>query len=264
MSLVFILVDGLRPDALAAAACPNLAALRARAAWTFRAASVMPSMTLPALMSIFHSVPPTRHGVLTNEWAPMARPLSGLIEQARVAGLRCGFVYNWETLRQLSLPERLAFAYFRDNAKDPSGDQVIAEEAARYILSDRPDFVFVYFGTVEIAGRNHGWMSPRYLKQVERVDRALGTLLDALPVGYGVLLQSDHGGHDHVHGSELPEDMLIPWMVAGPGIRRDYEIQARVSLLDTAPTIAHLLGIPTDPRWEGRCVEEIFEEVHAL
>lgn len=264
MSLIFIVITGVRPDALFDARCSNMQALRKKGAATLTASSVMPSITLPCNMSIFHSVPPERHGIVTNDWVPMARPLPGLIEQARIAGLRCGFVYNWEPLRYLSQPERLAFSYFRDNATDPQGDQVLAEEAVRFITSDRPDFMFVSFGTVDTAGHNHGWMSARYLAQLERVDRALGTLLDALPIGYSVLVQSDHGGHDHTHGTDSPEDMTIPWMVTGPGIRRGYEIQAPINLLDTAPTIANLLGIPLDPRWEGRVVKEIFDLVHAM
>jgi arylsulfatase A-like enzyme len=53
--------------------------------------------------------------------------------------------------------------------------------------------------------------------------------------------------------------MTIPWLAAGPGIRRGYTIDTPVSLLDTAPTIARLLGLAPDREWEGRCVEEIFE-----
>jgi hypothetical protein len=53
--------------------------------------------------------------------------------------------------------------------------------------------------------------------------------------------------------------MTIPWLVAGPGIRQNYEITRAVSLLDTAPTLARLLSIKPHPEWEGQCVEEIFE-----
>jgi arylsulfatase A-like enzyme len=52
--------------------------------------------------------------------------------------------------------------------------------------------------------------------------------------------------------------MTIPWMVAGPGIRRNYQIQGEVVLMDTAPTLARLLDVPPHAEWEGRCVEEVF------
>jgi len=260
LATVLVLIDGLRPDGLAVARCPNLAALRAKGATTLRASSVMPSITLPSIMSIFHSVPPTRHGIPTNEWMPMPRPLPGLADVARTAGLRCAFFYNWEPLRNLSQPGSLAFSCFCNNYKtDPDGDQLIADEAVRYFSSDRPDFVFVYFGTLDVAGHNHRFMSDGYLAQLERVDGALGTLLGALPADATVLVTSDHGGHDRDHGTDKPEDMIVPWIIAGPGIRRGYEIKTPVSLLDTAPTLARVLGITPNPEWEGWCVEEVFE-----
>ena len=258
-NVVFILIDGLRPDAIPLTPCPNLTALVERSAYTFGATSVMPSITLPCHMSIFHSVPPTRHGVTTNDWRPMARPLPGLVDQAKAAGLRCASFYNWEPLRNLSLPGSLTCSYFNDNAEtDPDGDRLIAQEAARHILAERPDFSFVYFGTVDTAGHAYGWLSEGYLAQISHVDQALGTLLAALPAEATILLQSDHGGHERTHGTEMAEDMAIPWLAAGPKIRRGYGLQGAVSLLDTAPTLARLLDVPPHAHWEGRCVEEIF------
>jgi arylsulfatase A-like enzyme len=83
-------------------------------------------------------------------------------------------------------------------------------------------------------------------------------VVDALPAGAHIIVQSDHGGHDRGHGTEMPEDMTIPWLAAGPGIRSGHPITAQVSLLDTAPTVARLLGVTPPREWEGRVVEEIF------
>ena len=61
--VILIMIDGTRPDALDTARCPTLRGLMQRGASTMQAHSVMPSITLPCHMSIFHSVPPTRHGI---------------------------------------------------------------------------------------------------------------------------------------------------------------------------------------------------------
>ena len=254
------MIDGLRPEPLVDNRYKNLAALRARSSWTLQASSVMPTKTMSCHMTIFHSVPPSRHGVTSNTWVPMEDPLPGLIDVAREAGLRCGFFYNWEKLRNLSQPSSLDFSFFKDNVfTDPDGERILVKEALRYITRDNPDFLFSYFGTLDTAGENFGWLSPEYYTQLEQVDGTLGKLLDNLPTEGSVLLQSDHGGHDRRHGTDLPEDMTIPWMVAGPGIRRGYEIRSTVTLLETAPTLARILGIEPHPEWEGHCVEEIFE-----
>jgi predicted AlkP superfamily pyrophosphatase or phosphodiesterase len=261
MTVVLILIDGLRPDAIDVADCPQLAALRERGAATMRATSVMPSVTLPCHTSIFHSVPPTRHGITSNDWQPMARPLPGLFDLAHAAGKRCAFFYNWEQLRDIGRPGNLELSFFRNTAYQADGDQIIADEAARCLAAEQFDFAFVYLGTVDSAGHHYGWMSEGYLGQIANVDATLGALLPALPTGSTVLLQSDHGGHERNHGTEMPEDMTIPWIVAGPGIRAGHAITSPVSLLDTAPTLARLLGIAPHREWEGRCVEEIFEPV---
>lgn len=253
----FIMIDGLRPDAIAEH-CPTLQTVMARGASTLRAVSVMPSITLPCHTSIFHSVPPARHGITTNEWHAFARPLPGLIEVASQAGRRCAFFYNWEPLRDLSRPGQLAYSYYRDCSYARDGDEWVVDEAARVIPLAALDLAFVYLGTVDTTGHDFGWMSPEYRAQAERVDAALGRLLSALPAEGQVLIQADHGGHDRTHGTDALEDLTIPWVVAGPHVRRNYEIGVAVSLLDTAPTLARLLGLKPHPLWEGKVVEEIF------
>lgn len=256
--VLFVMIDGLRPDAITPERCPTLTGLMARGAYSLRAQSVMPSVTLPCHMSIFHSVPPGRHGVTTNTWSPMARPLPGLMETAHAAGRSCSFYYNWEPLRNLSEPGCLLHSYFRDNDQSPGGDHYIAGEAMRSLPVDRPDFAFVYLGTVDVAGHAFGWMSKRYLEQAGYVDGALGALLAVLPAGAHVLVHADHGGHERSHGADSPDDMTIPWILAGPGVRAGHELQTPVSLLDTAPTLARLLHMKPDAQWEGRAIEEAF------
>lgn len=260
MTTVLMMTDGMRPDALPLVNTPAMASLQARGACTLTALSVTPSVTLPCHMSIFHSVPPQRHGIVTNTWQPMARPLPGLVDVANLAGRRCHFFHNWEPLRDLNRPESLEFSYYRNNCYSADGDDVIAAAAARTIAEERPDFAFVYLGTIDVAGHRFGWMSDEYLRQIESVDGAVAAVLAVLQPEDTVLLHSDHGGHDRTHGTEMAEDMTIPWMIAGPGIRQGHAIQGSVSLLDTAPTLARILDVPVHPEWEGRCVEEIFGE----
>jgi phosphopentomutase len=188
----------------------------------------------------------------------MARPLPGLVEVARAAGRRIAFFYNWEQLRDLARPGHIYYSYFRDSSRDTDGDDETVAQATHFIHNERPDFVFLYIGTVDTVGHDYGWMSEEYLRQLEHVDSLLGDFFGSLPEEYTTVVHSDHGGHDHSHGTDLDEDMLIPWMAAGPRIKKGYTIQSPIDLLNTAPTIARILDLQPHPEWEGKCVEEIF------
>lgn len=255
-SVVLIMLDGLRPDALTQAYTPRMDAFMQNGAYTLAARSVMPSITLPCHTSIFHSVPPSRHGILDNVWHSMARPVVGLVDAAKNAGKRSAFFHNWEPLRDLNRPENLHFAFYVNTSAELDGDRPVMEAAIRYIPEYRFDFTFVYFGVIDTAGHRFGWMSDGYMRQIESTDAYVGSVLDVLPADATVIIHADHGGHDRSHGTDSPEDMTIPWMIGGAGVKPGHVIGQPVSLLDTAPTIAHLLGIPRPNDWEGAVVAE--------
>lgn len=257
--VIFIMIDGLRPDAISPTHTPNLHRMLSRSAYTLKARSVVPSITLPCHTSIFHSVPPSRHGILDNDWHSMSRPVTGLVEHLKAHGKRSGFVYNWEQLRDLNRPGHLYSTFFIDTAYQFDGDMVIAQKAVEQINTRQHDFLFVYFGTVDIAGHTFGWMAEGYLKQARLVDDLVGQVVNAGGSDTTFIIHSDHGGYERDHGRDIPEDMTIPWMMSGPNIKSNYVIQQPVSLLDTAPTIAYLLGVPAHSQWEGEIVAEAFQ-----
>ena len=257
--VLYISSDGMRPDALAQTATPTFAGLMKRGSYSLGARSVMPSISLPCHMSIFHSVPPERHGVLVNTYTPMARTVPGLIDVLSEAGQRCHSFYSWEPLRDVSRPKRLAISTLIAYRRNPEeADDLVVEAALPYLTAGAFDFAFLYLATIDEVGHDHGWMSKRYLKQIEHADGLVAKVLDGLPADTIVIVHSDHGGHERTHGTDAPEDMTIPWMIAGPGIKQNHEIEGPVSILDTAPTIAAALGVSPPEQWEGSVIDEVF------
>ena len=78
MKVLLISVDGMRPDALPKV--KNAQNIISRSAYNMNAQTVMPSVTLPCHISMFHSVDPSRHGTTTNTYMPQVRPIDGLCE----------------------------------------------------------------------------------------------------------------------------------------------------------------------------------------
>ena len=76
MKTILILVDGMRPDALENV--ESAQSIIKKSTYTMNAQTVFPSVTLPCLISLFHSVEPMRHGTTTNVYMPQVRPIRGL------------------------------------------------------------------------------------------------------------------------------------------------------------------------------------------
>ena len=212
---------------------------------------------------MFRGVTPSRHGITTNTWVPPVRPVPSIVEWAHAMRRKTAFIYDWEPLRDLAAPGSLDFSYFRDNLDDPEGDLTMARIAAQHLTAEQPDLCFVYLGVVDIAGHRHGRMSAPYIEQIGIADRAIGILLEQLDEAtlldhYFILVQSDHGGHGKSHGTDLPEDLTIPWIAAGANIRQAGEIRGPVRIYDTAPTLAHVLDLPLSEEWEERPLMPIF------
>jgi predicted AlkP superfamily pyrophosphatase or phosphodiesterase len=261
--IVLFSVDGLRPDALPLVSTPQIDALAARGAYTWSAQTVMPSITLTGHVSLMYGVPTARHQVVSSLWQPADPPIPSLIDVVHEAGLGTAAFYTWEELRDLSRPGALDTVYFRREDGEADNMIDIARVAAAYIAEQRPALAFVYLEAPDTLGHSDGWMSTRYLHAVEKVDRAVGLVIDALRVAgwlenVTILLTADHGGHEDRHGTDMPEDMTIPWIIAGPGIRKGHRIASPVNIMDTAPTLATILGLPVPEAWEGRVVDQVF------
>lgn len=252
--LVLILVDGMRPDALAACGNPYGPQLLAESLSTLHGRTVFPSVTLPCHMSLFHSVDPERHGITTNIYTPQVRPVEGLVERLDSAGKRCAFFYTWEELRDLCRPDHLAQSCCISQHKNSDTDKAITQAAISYIQKERPDFLFLYLGeTDEVGGHAKGWMSETYLDRVSNALDCVKKVRQEIPAEYNLILLADHGGHGRGHGSDCPEDMTIPLILNGPAIEPG-ELGEGVSIKDVAPTVASLLEVAPSKDWEGRAL----------
>lgn len=252
--VLLILVDGLRPDALMNCGSSWLEEYFLSGLHSGRVRTVYPSVTLPCHMSLFHSVTPDRHGILTNVYVPQSRPVKGLIEAIADAGKRTAMFYTWEELRDICTPGlHLSYSWFMSGEayNRISTDLVAAHECIRHLGRFGEDFSFLYLGKTDQVGHDHGWMSPEYLACVRRAGECIREVAEALGGEYTVILTADHGGHGRNHGEDVPEDMTVPLSIHGEGIKAG-ELPEGVSILDVAPTVTALLNVPAPGAWDGK------------
>lgn len=258
-TVILVSIDGMRPDAMVQADTPTLDQLMATGAYTLHAQTVMPSVTLPCHTSMLRGVDTARHGITTNTFQPLARPVPSLMDVARAQGRRTGFFFNWPELRDLCEPGSLNVAHSFSPCYEPESDWLVARAAAEQVKQAPFDFLFLYLGYTDECGHAHGWMSRPYLDAIANADRCIAHVLDACASGgreVTVLVQSDHGGHDRSHGTDRPEDMTIPWVLNGPGVHSGRVLDAPVRIFDTCPTLAALLDLAPAREWEGRVITE--------
>lgn len=250
MKVLMILVDGMRPDAIKEISSAQDMVRRSASSMTAR--TVMPSVTLPCHMSLFHSVDPSRHGTTTNTYAPQVRPIRGLCEVLSQHGKRCAFFFDWEQLRDLTRPGTLDVSCFIKGESHgyTKADHRLTDATITCLADEAPDFVFLYLGNPDEVGHRYGWMSEHYLAAVHGAWDEIGRVLRNLSRDYAVIILADHGGHDRIHGTEESTDMTIPVILCGDPFPAGTELQ-NVSILDIAPTVTELLETAPDREWEG-------------
>jgi len=256
--VLILSIDGLRPDAIELTPMRNLQTLMQESAYSLVAQTIFPSATLPSHTSMLTGLCPDKHGVNWNDYIPDRGFATGtdIFDLAHAAGLRTVMVVGKEKLRQITEPESTdVFEFINDR------DVLIAARVAE-LIPQGFGLMLVHFPTPDWMGHEYGWLSPEQYSVLFRADEALQTILNALQnAGMRedtlIIITADHGGHNTTHGTSQLEDMTIPWIVAGPGVRH-MVLSTEINTTDTAATVAWALGLPVQPEWDGLPVLEAF------
>jgi len=279
-----VIVDGLRLDR--SYELPFLDELRRRGVDT-EAQSHYPTWSRPNYVSILTGVPPTASGVRTNHHStPVA--LDSLMDRARAAGLHAASATDYDVLPKLFLrPRDPAHAAETqdldiDAMEDPfSAEAVRAPDAplaspfddARYapwpggfpeagaqVAAGNDELVVMLVGAVDAAGHAHGGDSPQYREATEIADRALARALARVDLTQdAIVITADHGHTGRGgHGGLEPEVLTVPLIMAGAGVKPG-ATSLDAHLIDVAPTVAALLGIPAPGHGLGRTLTELLQ-----
>ncbi|MDQ3365788.1 MAG: alkaline phosphatase family protein [Myxococcota bacterium] len=280
-----VIVDGLRSDR--SYQLPFFDELR-RGGVDVEAQSHYPTWSRPNYVSILTGVPPRASGVRTNfHFTPVL--LDSLMDRARDARLRVATATDYGLLPSLFLrpvrhgdtmtPDELAALDIDAMVSDPESEQALRapgaalrspfddaryvpwpggfSEAGTALVAGNADLVVLLIGAVDVAGHAHGADSEEYLEATQIADRALARVLAEIDLEQdAVIVTADHGHTDQGgHGGTEPEVLTVPLILAGSGIRVAPLDDAR--LIDIAPTVSTLLGIPAPGHGLGRTLLEV-------
>lgn len=278
---VFVIsFDGGKPAVIAQSEMPVLQKVVTEGAVTWGAQTIFPSKTLPSHTSMLTGLSPAKHHVLWNNFEPergvIAAPTMFTIARKADAKLGTALFAGKMKFRHLLQPGSLDVFDFKGPTQDALASaaaeieksvnpaQSVAASAVAYIQEKKPNLCFIHFPDPDSAGHKSGWGSPEQKEAFKVSDQALGQVMRAIEaVGIAgtsvVIISADHGGHDKTHGENIPDDMTIPWIAWGKGVKKHFTITDAVTTYDTAATALWLLGVPVPAELDGKPVKQAFE-----
>lgn len=273
--VIMIALDGISVEGFRQAHTPNVDALLEEGVLSMDTRVVMPSVTLPNWTSHLTGSGPEQHGVVNNGWEitknnfPAVEtdsdgyyPSLFTVLKGSVPGVRTAFYYNWINL---FYPHNKA--YF-DEVSYEENDAYLSnyQKAFDFVVKNRkhPTVVFLYSVHTDHAGHAHKWMSSEYLRSIEEADTNIGILIgklkkEGLYEDTHFMFLSDHGGVGYGHGGMSVDEMIVPWGITGPGIRKHTKMAEPNNTVNTAAVVLRLFKVKQPLSWTGEVPESIFK-----
>lgn len=256
--VVLAILDGLRPDAIAAAPMPALSAL-ADSGWSAIGRTVSPSVTVAALSSLATGVSPAEHGLIEPKLPPVGRLAALRPLPAELHRLRHRTAVVTAALpgsHRLAARGLLSLAGVNSFVSRGVSPAETADAALETLRRERPSLLVLYLNQCDRAGHAGGWMGAGYLAAARTLDAAAERLAAmAAEEDTLVLACADHGGggvraddHDDPH----PLNEAIPLIAAGRAVSAGRGADAAHQLLDLPPTICSALGVAVPAVWDGQ------------
>lgn len=260
--VVLIGCDGFGAYAFEKANIPNIKKLAQDGSMTLEMRTVLPSSSAVNWASILMGAGPTFHGY--TEWGSQTPEIPSVVVskygkfpsiytilKEQKPNSKTAIVFSWEGIEYLVEKEIINIV-----APTKSNDDLAADTTATIILREKPIFTFVHFDEPDHVGHTIGHNTPEYYATLEIVDQRVGKIINAVKAAgianeTVIILLSDHGGIDKGHGGKTLEEVQIPFIISGAGIKKNHKITDTAIVYDVASTIAKLLDLKQPQAWRG-------------
>jgi len=177
-------------------------------AYTLDGQSTNPPLTLISHTAMLTGLGPDKSGKFDNQWQPGDPTIERrtIFNSAKQKGFQTGIFYSKQKLGFLVNEAVDAHRWSREDAID------LAEA---FVRKPGRHFVFVHVSGLDFVGPEYGWLSPEYLEELSYIDEYLTPFIRLVKAqeNYVIIITSDHGGHDKIHGSQHPDDFRLPLII---------------------------------------------------
>jgi hypothetical protein len=251
-----IVVDGCNRGRLWQADAPVMDRLAREGTEYLALEPAYPARTVVCFSSMLTGATPTEHGMRSN-FAPRlgvrSESIFDVLEREGRSGRLVGIAhlldpFGEDVVRSVTSVQPTSEI-----------DRSLAAEGRRVVEEEDPDLLVLQLLAADQLGHVRGVRSPEYLDQLAETDGHVGDFLAFLEErgkleDATVILMADHGqgrgigGHGHLDWGERP----VPFVVWGEGAVPGAIAREPRSVLELAPTIARLLGVPQPEAARGR------------
>jgi arylsulfatase A-like enzyme/Flp pilus assembly protein TadD len=270
-NVVLVTLDTTRADRIgcygrADAGTPNLDRLAARGVRFADAWSVVP-ITLPSHLSMMTGCTPVTHGVRDNGGTKFDGRIPTLAVRLAASGYRTAAVVSAPVLDS-DWGMDAGFGVYEqrfDGKKERSAASATKRALEIFGSSTEPVFLWVHYFDPHREYEPPPPFAERYRDdpyqgEIASVDFELGRLLAVLDKAARksiVVVVADHGEGLGEHGERTHgiftyrSTLSVPFLIAGPGIPAGRVVTEPVSIVDLAPTLAELTGLPVAKLQDG-------------
>lgn len=196
-----------------------------------------------------------QHGVTDNRGPARDTPMElSLASLCHYRQLTISLLYSRDSVAGLIPPRMLANGLFINFQGVRNVDKRLIRAAGKHLQTEKPDCCFLYLDGVDIVTNHFGFLSECSFEAIEAVDRGIAHIFEQIrKVGldndYVLMMLGGQGGWKYSSKNSKVHNSRIPMFIQGPDITEAMDVDMGPSLLDLAPTMADVLGVPLHPDW---------------
>lgn len=271
--VVLIGLDGWGAYSLPQMDMPTVQKFMDKGVYSDRVRSVLPSSSAVNWASMFMGAGPELHGYTewdsaTPDLEPRAVDSHGffptifalLHDQRPESTIAC--FYEWDGIGKL-FPKDVVDKDVNIPSENHRSDR-LAVAAADYLRTEKPTLMLVAFDDPDAVGHRAGHGTPEYYAKLTELDYYI-EMIEHAAIDAGIydktlfVIAADHGGTGRGHGGKTMEEMQVPLIFYGAGVKGPQKLERSIMQYDNAATIAYVLGLDVPQVWVGRPVTEAFE-----